>query len=100
MLGGLSFLLLGAAAPEAHAQFIRPVAGVPTPSAHTGLDIGADRVLADWTQITSYFAALARAVPQVRLDTLGRTTLGKPFVMAAISSPANIARLDEIRSRW
>jgi len=81
------------------AQPIRPLAGVPTPSAHTGLDIGADRVLADWPQITSYFDALARARPQqMRLDTLGVTTQGKPFVVAAISSPRNIARLEQIRA--
>lgn len=81
------------------AQPIRPVAGVPTPSAHTGLDIGADRVLADWPQITAYFEALARARPQqMQLDTLGVTTQGKPFVVAAISSPRNIARLEQIRA--
>jgi hypothetical protein len=81
------------------AQPIRPMAGVPTPSAHTGLDIGADRVLADWPQITRYFEALARARPQqMHLDTLGVTTQGKPFVVAAISSPRNIARLDAIRA--
>jgi hypothetical protein len=81
------------------AQPPRAVAGVPTPSAHTGLEIGADRVLADWPQITSYFDALARARPQqMRLDTLGLTTLGKPFVVATISAPRNIARLDAIRA--
>jgi hypothetical protein len=81
------------------AQPIRPAAGVPTPSAHSGLDIGADRVLADWPQITAYFDALARARPQhMQLDTLGVTTQGKPFVVAAISSPRNIARLEQIRA--
>ena len=92
----LCFLTLPSAL---QAQRIRPVAGVPTPSAQTGLEVGADRVLADWPQITRYFAALATAAPgQVKLDTLGQTTLGKPFVVAAISSPRNIARLDEIRA--
>jgi hypothetical protein len=81
------------------AQPIRPVAGVPTPAAHTGLDIGADRVLADWPQITAYFDALAKARPQqMKLDTLGLSTQGKPFVVAAISSPRNIARLEAIRA--
>jgi hypothetical protein len=85
--------------PTLAAQPPRPAPGVPTPSAHTGLDIGADRVLADWPQITSYFDALARSRPQqMRLDTLGLTTLGKPFVVATISSPRNIARLDAIRA--
>ncbi len=96
--GWLGALALSGVSGAAGAQSIRPVTGVPTPSAHVGIDVGADRVLADWTQITSYFGALARAVPQVRLDTLGVTTQGKPFVVAAISTPENIARLDEIRA--
>ncbi len=91
-------LFLGLTAAAIPAQSIRPVPGVPTPSAHAGIEIGADRVLANFTQITSYFSALARAVPQVRLDTLGVTTQGKPFVVAAISTPKNIARLDEVRA--
>ncbi len=91
-------LLLGLTSAPVHAQTIRPVPGVPMPSEHLGIAVGADRVLADFTQINSYFSALARAVPQVRLDTLGVTTQGKPFIVAAISTPANIARLDEIRA--
>lgn len=93
-----SALLLSTSVAAGHAQTIRPVAGVPTPSAHIGIEVGADRVLADFTQINSYFGALARALPQVRLDTLGVTTQGKPFVVAAISTPANISRLNEIRA--
>ncbi len=95
----LTAALLSVRSVTANAQTIRPAAGVPTPSAHVGLEIGADRVLADWRQITSYFGALATAAPSVvKVDTIGQTTLGKPFVVAVISSPANIARLDEIRA--
>ncbi|NUO64121.1 MAG: peptidase M14 [Gemmatimonadaceae bacterium] len=73
-------------------------AQVPTPSAATGLDVGADRVLADWGQITGYFATLARSSPAVRVDTLGRTTEGRPFIVATISTPANMRQLDAIRA--
>lgn len=71
---------------------------VPTPRAATGLDIGADRVLADWGQITGYFATLAKSSPAVRVDTLGPTTEGRPFVVATISTPENLRRLSAIRS--
>ena len=70
---------------------------VPTPSSVTKVDVGADRVLADWSQITRYFAVLASASPAVRIDTLGRSTEGRPFIVATISTPENIRRLDEIR---
>jgi hypothetical protein len=68
---------------------------VPTPREHFGFDIGEDRKLADWGELTAYFERLARASPRVMVDTLGPTTVGNPFVMLTITSPANHARLDE-----
>jgi hypothetical protein len=70
----------------------------PHPREHLGFEVGADRQLADWSQITAYFAKLAGASRAVRLDTLGPSTDGKPFIVATISSPENIARLDAIRA--
>ncbi|MEP7346183.1 MAG: M14 family metallopeptidase, partial [Gemmatimonadaceae bacterium] len=70
---------------------------VPTPREYLGIDVGADRTLADWRQITSYFARLS-ASPAVHVDTLGATTNGQPFILAAVSSPENIRRLAEIRA--
>jgi len=69
---------------------------VPTPREHFGFDIGQDRMLADWGELTSYFARLAETSPRVVVDTLGPTTVGNPFVMLTITSPANHARLDEL----
>jgi hypothetical protein len=59
--------------------------------------VGADRQLADWTQITEYFHKLDAASPRVRVDVVGRTTGGRPFLVVAITSEANMARLEEIR---
>ena len=70
---------------------------VPTPRSITKVEVGADRTLADWGQITRYFATLAAASPTVRVDTLGATTEGRPFIVAAISTPENLGRLGEIR---
>ncbi|HEY0778765.1 MAG TPA: M14 metallopeptidase family protein [Gemmatirosa sp.] len=89
---------LVAGARAARAQGAPDGAPVPTPSQVTGLAIGADRTLADWAQITGYFAALAGASPYVRMDTLGPTTEGRPFVMATITAPANLRRIAEIRA--
>jgi hypothetical protein len=71
---------------------------IATPSAQTKLAIGADRVLADWSQITAYFNTLARSSAAVLLDTLGPTTEKRPFIVATISSPENIRRIGEIRT--
>ncbi len=69
---------------------------VPTPLEHFGHDIGADRQLADWGALTSYFERLAGSSDRVAVDTLGPTTVGHPFVMLTITSPENQARLDEL----
>jgi zinc carboxypeptidase len=67
------------------------------PRALLGFEVGADRKLADWPEITAYFARLAASARTVRVDTLGPSTDGQPFIVATISSPENIARLDAIR---
>jgi len=54
-------------------------------------------MLADWGQITTYLTAVAEASPLVRLDTLGRTTLGRPFLLLTITSLANQRRLKELQ---
>ena len=81
---------------------LAPVPGAaqapPRPSDVLGFEVGADRTLADWGQITGYFARLAASSASVTLDTLGATTNGQPMIMAVISSPRNIARLPEIRA--
>ena len=84
-------LLLAAPLQQAIAQ-----GGVPSPSAALSLPIGADRTLAEWPQILRYFATLAASSPNVKLDTLGMTTQGRPMIVAAISTPENIRRLDAI----
>ena len=53
--------------------------------------------LADYKQIVSYFRALTAASPRVQVADLGKTTLGEDFIMAVISSEANMKSLDRIR---
>lgn len=74
-----------------------PAPAIPTPASYFGFEIGADRRLADWEQLTGYYEALARASARVTLDTLGTTTGDRPFVMMTITSPENHARLEEFR---
>ncbi len=69
----------------------------PSPSAFLHFDIGADKVLADYRQIRSYFAELDRQSPRVQVENLGRTTLGEDMIMAVISSDANMANLPRLK---
>jgi hypothetical protein len=70
---------------------------LPSPESVLGFPLGQDRTLADWEQIVGYLQRLDAASPRLRLETVGETTEGRPFVVAVISSEKNIARLEEIR---
>ena len=71
---------------------------IPAPTEVLGFNPGDDRKLASWNQVLQYFEALAKTSDRVKFETLGKSTLGKPFVLATISDPQNLARLDEYRS--
>src|SRR5262245_21744671 len=70
---------------------------VPPPETKLGFKIGEERKLAKWDQFLAYFGELAKTSGRIKLDTLGKTTLGRPFVVATISSPENLKRLNEFK---
>ncbi len=70
---------------------------VPRPEKILGFVPGQDFKLAKWSQIEAYFKALAQASPKVKLKYLGRSTLGRPFFMAIISSPENLKNLERVK---
>src|ERR1051325_7870232 len=70
---------------------------IPTPAEVLGFTPGDDQKLASWSQVVEYFQRLDQASDRVTFETLGNTTMGKPFVMATISSPANLARLEDFK---
>jgi hypothetical protein len=67
------------------------------PADDLGFEPGADSMLADWKQVSGYMNALAQRSPLVRVDTLGRTTEGRPFLLLTITSAANQRRVDAIK---
>lgn len=69
-------------------------ATVPAPKDVLGFTPGDDYKLATWAQFVDYFKKLDAASDRVRFEELGKTTLGRPFVLGTISSPANLRRLD------
>ncbi|HSG07763.1 MAG TPA: M14 family metallopeptidase [Longimicrobiales bacterium] len=70
----------------------------PSPEQHFGFAMGTDKKLARWDEMLAYFTEVAGVSARVRLDTVGPTTLGNPYVVVTLSSPGNLARLDEIRA--
>ncbi len=63
-----------------------------------GFRMGTDRKLIDWNQIVDYFETLAKGSDRIVVRELGKTTLGKPFLLAIISSPENLANLDRFKA--
>ncbi|MDQ2768773.1 MAG: M14 family metallopeptidase, partial [Gemmatimonadota bacterium] len=68
----------------------------PTPEQVLGYRVGTDRKLADWNEVVDYFGKLAGATPAVSIETLGKTTMGKPLIAAIISTPQNVQARDVI----
>ena len=73
-------------------------AQIPTPEEFAGFPMGEEGKLLRWEKIVEYLNQVDAASDRVRMEELGKTTLDNPFVLAIISSPANLARLDEIKA--
>ena len=69
---------------------------IPSPEAFFGHKMGADRKLVRWDRIVEYFWLLDES-PCVKVADLGQSTEGNPFLLAIISSPENMERIDAIR---
>ncbi|MGI6357741.1 MAG: M14 family metallopeptidase [Bacillota bacterium] len=77
---------------------MKPRREISSPEQHLGFPVGSDRRLANWEQIAGYFTLLAEQADCLQLEELGKSTEGRPFLLATISSPENLARLDHYRA--
>ena len=67
---------------------------IPSPEEFLGFRVGDDRKLAGWSHIVDYFQVLGGRSQRVRVDEIGKSTEGNPFIVATISSPDTISELD------
>ena len=105
----MTCLLLSAAAPAIAGELVaplsdgtrlalpEPVEEVPAPAEVLGYPLGAR--FTHWSEIVAYLERLAAASPRVSISEYGRTWEGRPLLLVAISSSANIARLEAVRER-
>jgi hypothetical protein len=70
----------------------------PRPESHFGHAIGADRTVLDWERVVSYFRALEASSDRVLVREMGKTTEGRPLVVAIIAAPGTLKGLD--RYQW
>ena len=83
------------AGSSAVAQAVKPI---PTPESVFGFPVGADYKLFTYDQSIDYFRKLAAASNRIKLVEVGKTSYGKPWTVAIISSPQNLAKLDHYRA--
>ena len=68
-----------------------------SPEKFFGYQMGADRKLANWDKLLEYYQLLAKSSNRVKLVELGKSSEGRPFIALFISSPANLAKLEQYR---
>jgi hypothetical protein len=88
ILAFVGALVLGAFATHATAQ-------IPTPEEFFGHEMGADRKLAKWEQLAEYYELIGAESDRIQVENVGTSTLGRPFLVLYVSSPENLARLDD-----
>jgi hypothetical protein len=70
---------------------------IPTAEEFLGFPVGADRQMADWGQMCAYFRHIAKETDRMRLEEVGRTTEGRPFICLTIAAPEVLADLETYR---
>jgi hypothetical protein len=83
--------------PSLAQRLVAQSAAIPSPKSVLGFTPGDDRTIADWSQITDYFARLDGASDRVSVQTLGQSTLQRPLIVAIISARENILALPKYK---
>ncbi len=71
--------------------------GIPSPESHFGHRMGADRELIEWDEVVRYFQRLETESDQIVVRELGKSTEGRPFILATIADPETLNNLDRYR---
>jgi len=68
-----------------------------TPLEFFGFQMGADKKMAHWDDMVRYYDLLGKASNRMKVVNMGKTSEGRPFYALFISSPANLAKLEDYR---
>ena len=91
----LAFAVAGSLALPVPA--LRAQTHITSPKEQFGFNIGDDYKLANYTQFAQYWRTLAAQSNRMKLVEIGKSAEGRPQLMAIISSPANLAKLDRYK---
>lgn len=82
--------LLAGWAPSVSAEAIQ------TPESFFGFRLGTDGEMATYPRVVEYLKHIAANSDRVLFEELGKTTMGNDYVLAQVSSPRNLSRLDRL----
>ncbi len=94
----LPVLVLALVALPLSASPRQRTSGAPSPEAFFGYAMGAGPRLPSWDRTVDYLRTLARASPRVRVDEVGKTTGGRPYLLVTISTPDTLQALSKARA--
>ncbi len=70
---------------------------ITSPEDHFGFKVGADYHLMDYGQAVEYWKKLEELSTRIRLFEYGKSSDGKPMILAAVSAEKNLAALDRYK---
>src|SRR5690242_12936248 len=70
---------------------------VTTPKQFFGFNIGDDYQLFNYTQYSEYIRKLEKETNRMKVVEIGKTSEGRPMLMAIITSPENVKKLDHYK---
>src|SRR5213082_3627882 len=97
IFGTLLFVILSTASGAISQRTFAQSKTIQAPADVLGFTPGDDRKLASWAKVVEYFQKLAASSDRVKLEEIGKSTMGAPFVYATISAPENLKRLNEFK---
>src|ERR1039457_6563868 len=56
--------------------------------------MGSDHLVLGWDKVVSYFQTIKANSDRIRVEELGKSTEGRPFIAATIASPETLQHLD------
>jgi hypothetical protein len=72
--------------------------GVTSPDSFFGFRLGSDRNIARWDKIVEYYSLLEKqGGGKLKVVNMGPSTMGNPFLLVVVTSPANMAKLERLR---
>lgn len=78
--------------------FTLSFAQILPPEKYFGFKMGEDKKLIGWDEIVSYLNYVNKNSDRIVIEELGKTTLGKPFIIVIASSEKNIKNISNLKS--